>query len=165
MQLKIVVFPVFVRPMMPQLRAIIESFFDFKKGRAKLKILASSEKKWTLLAANSILYYFCSRFDWWNQFVQWCNGSTADFGSACLGSNPGWTTIKHKTLYQRVLCFKSPDAWKENIFLPIGLWLNKMLYICSVLRGKEKLGGWSPFFIENRKCWKENKLNGGLKRF
>jgi len=45
MQLKIVVFPVFVRPMMPQLRAIIESFFDFKKGRAKLKILASSEKK------------------------------------------------------------------------------------------------------------------------
>lgn len=22
----------------------------------------------------------------------WCNGSTADFGSACLGSNPGGST-------------------------------------------------------------------------
>lgn len=30
--------------------------------------------------------------------VQWCNGSTADFGSACLGSNPGWTTVKPGTL-------------------------------------------------------------------
>ena len=25
--------------------------------------------------------------------VLWCNGSTAVFGSACLGSNPGKTTI------------------------------------------------------------------------
>ena len=24
--------------------------------------------------------------------VQWCNGSTPDFGSVSLGSNPGWTT-------------------------------------------------------------------------
>ena len=24
--------------------------------------------------------------------VSWCNGSTADFGSACLGSNPNETT-------------------------------------------------------------------------
>lgn len=23
--------------------------------------------------------------------VSWCNGSTADFGSACLGSSPGET--------------------------------------------------------------------------
>ena len=27
-----------------------------------------------------------------NHTDRWCNGSTADFGSACLGSNPGWTT-------------------------------------------------------------------------
>jgi len=26
------------------------------------------------------------------RIVRWCNGSTADFGSACLGSNPGRTT-------------------------------------------------------------------------
>jgi hypothetical protein len=31
---------------------------------------------------------------------RWCNGSTADFGSACLGSNPGRsTTAKQKPLY------------------------------------------------------------------
>ena len=23
---------------------------------------------------------------------QWCNGSTTDFGSVSLGSNPGWST-------------------------------------------------------------------------
>ena len=27
------------------------------------------------------------------RIVLWCNGSTAVFGSACLGSNPGKTTI------------------------------------------------------------------------
>lgn len=27
-------------------------------------------------------------------FVPWCNGSTAVFGTACLGSNPGGTTFK-----------------------------------------------------------------------
>ena len=26
------------------------------------------------------------------KFVLWCNGSTTDFGSVCLGSNPGGTT-------------------------------------------------------------------------
>ena len=26
--------------------------------------------------------------------VSWCNGSTTDFDSVCLGSNPGETTIK-----------------------------------------------------------------------
>jgi hypothetical protein len=26
-------------------------------------------------------------------FVPWCNGSTPDFGSVSLGSNPGGTTI------------------------------------------------------------------------
>ena len=33
--------------------------------------------------------------------VRWCNGSTADFGSACLGSSPGRTT-KRKTHYRAV---------------------------------------------------------------
>lgn len=28
------------------------------------------------------------------RIVLWCNGSTAVFGSACLGSNPGKTTHK-----------------------------------------------------------------------
>ena len=26
-----------------------------------------------------------------HEIVPWCNGSTADFGSACPGSNPGGT--------------------------------------------------------------------------
>ena len=30
--------------------------------------------------------------------VSWCNGSTAVFGSACLGSNPGETTINRNTI-------------------------------------------------------------------
>ena len=28
--------------------------------------------------------------------VSWCNGSTADSGSVCLGSNPSETTNKQK---------------------------------------------------------------------
>lgn len=28
-----------------------------------------------------------------SEFVQWCNGSTSDSGSACEGSNPSWTTF------------------------------------------------------------------------
>ena len=32
--------------------------------------------------------------------VEWCNGSTADFGSACQGSNPCSTTNKMKTCYE-----------------------------------------------------------------
>ena len=28
-----------------------------------------------------------------NDNDQWCNGSTTDFGSASLGSSPGWSTL------------------------------------------------------------------------
>ena len=35
--------------------------------------------------------YFCNRIQM-NEGVEWCNGSTADFGSACQGSNPCSTT-------------------------------------------------------------------------
>ena len=28
------------------------------------------------------------------RIVSWCNGSTTVFGTVCLGSNPGETTIK-----------------------------------------------------------------------
>ena len=34
-------------------------------------------------------FYFCIGI------VLWCNGSTAVFGSACLGSNPGKTTYTY----------------------------------------------------------------------
>lgn len=33
--------------------------------------------------------------------VLWCNGSTAVFGSACPGSNPGKTTHKKMTASRR----------------------------------------------------------------
>ena len=39
--------------------------------------------------------YLCNalgRKSWALRIVLWCNGSTAVFGSACLGSNPGKTT-------------------------------------------------------------------------
>ena len=36
-----------------------------------------NNKKWIIFAA---------------QIVRWCNGSTADFDSACSGSSPGRTT-------------------------------------------------------------------------
>ena len=29
---------------------------------------------------------------------QWCNGSTTVFGTVCLGSNPGWSTLETLTL-------------------------------------------------------------------
>ena len=35
--------------------------------------------------------YLCTRIQM-NEGVEWCNGSTADFGSACQGSNPCSTT-------------------------------------------------------------------------
>jgi hypothetical protein len=37
-------------------------------------------------------------------FVPWCNGSTVDFGSACLGSNPGGTANEDPQT-MRVFCF------------------------------------------------------------
>lgn len=36
-------------------------------------------------------------------FVSWCNGSTTVFGTVCLGSNPGETTILKALKYQMVL--------------------------------------------------------------
>ncbi|MBO5272413.1 MAG: hypothetical protein J6B30_06325 [Muribaculaceae bacterium] len=41
--------------------------------------------------------YLCNalgRKSWAIRIVLWCNGSTAVFGSACLGSSPGKTTKK-----------------------------------------------------------------------
>ncbi len=37
------------------------------------------------------MYYFCTSK---KPIVPWCNGSTADFGSAGSGSSPGGTTKK-----------------------------------------------------------------------
>ena len=36
-------------------------------------------------------------------FAQWCNGSTTDSGSVCLGSSPGWAT-------------KSDKYWPRGVF-------------------------------------------------
>ena len=46
-------------------------------------------------------------------FVSWCNGSTTDFGSVCLGSNPGETTPEAAlkaafTLYTGILRLARP---------------------------------------------------------
>lgn len=46
---------------------------------------------------NHKIYYLCTALGTYigmleQRIVLWCNGSTAVFGSACLGSNPGKTT-------------------------------------------------------------------------
>jgi hypothetical protein len=55
--------------------------------------------------------YFCTPF----RIELWCNGSTTDFGSVCLGSNPSSSTAKTGLLTNRffyALFLKSffPDA-------------------------------------------------------
>ena len=44
--------------------------------------------------------------------VLWCNGSTTVFGSVCLGSNPGKTTIREEGNLKA--------AWFLSSFLPTG---------------------------------------------
>lgn len=61
---------------------------------------------------NHKIYYLCTALGTYigmleQRIVLWCNGSTAVFGSACLGSNPGKTTFKslngHKKLFSDLL--------------------------------------------------------------
>ena len=39
---------------------------------------------------------FASQFKNWSGIELWCNGSTTDFGSVCLGSNPSSSTLSSK---------------------------------------------------------------------
>ena len=40
-------------------------------------------------------HYLCIAFQGKHMMIGlWCNGSTTGFGSVCLGSNPGRTTLK-----------------------------------------------------------------------
>ena len=41
--------------------------------------------------------------------VQWCNGSTPDFGSVSPGSSPGWTTQRSRT-----------EKSVRDFFIPVG---------------------------------------------
>ena len=47
------------------------------------------------------------------KIVLWCNGSTAVFGSACLGSNPGKTTEKSDYLCSRF--FRAYTSRKKGV--------------------------------------------------
>lgn len=51
---------------------------------------------------NKIISIFARRFKRM-VIVPWCNGSTTDFGSVCLGSNPGGTT--KNPAHRRVFLF------------------------------------------------------------
>ena len=68
--------------------------FPSKKGKIGVKQQKKSKKFGYLVKGT----YLCSALDdmhrLGNRIVLWCNGSTAVFGSACLGSNPGKTTLK-----------------------------------------------------------------------
>ncbi len=85
-------------------------------------------------------FYLCSALErhpctlWANRIVLWCNGSTAVFGSACLGSNPGKTTflVAKSLKNQRFSGFSLP------ILSPVGLHI--------AWRGDVQLGMKSCFF-------------------
>ena len=42
---------------------------------------------------------FAAAFQLKPPIVSWCNGSTTDFGSVCLGSNPGETTLQKANIF------------------------------------------------------------------
>ncbi len=68
------------------------------------------------LGSKKFFYTFAALF-----FVRWCNGSTADFGSACSGSNPdGTTDIFWNPLYTSSL---------EGIFIFRGMNIQDMQLI------------------------------------
>ena len=43
------------------------------------------------------------------RIVLWCNGSTAVFGSACLGSNPGKTTSIGCVIWTQPILFRAVE--------------------------------------------------------
>ena len=51
---------------------------------------------------------------WSFRIVLWCNGSTAVFGSACPGSNPGKTTLKNTADQLGQLCFFVKNPFKKH---------------------------------------------------
>ncbi len=54
-------------------------------------LLFKFEKKKHLNLDTTFFFYLCTPIE--AEIVRWCNGSTADFGSACPGSNPSRTTV------------------------------------------------------------------------
>ncbi len=60
--------------------------------------------------------YLCTAF----VIDQWCNGSTAVFGTACLGSNPGWSTNKSTHFFMNVVSFFRV-FWGETYVSPFFL--------------------------------------------
>lgn len=74
--------------------------FEDRKGR----YFDKASKKMISACRNYNSFIFLQPVSVKKQIVQWCNGSTADFGSACLGSNPGWTTKGLILLGSRFFC-------------------------------------------------------------
>ena len=44
----------------------------------------------------------------------WCKGSTTDFDSVCLGSNPGNPTEKDKLVYDRFVLFSFQERERKG---------------------------------------------------
>lgn len=76
------------------------------------------------------------------EFELWCNGSTTDFGSVCLGSNPSSSTNKKKPLSSvAFFCLSiSPQIWKkvENVFPATN---------CLAIYSKQLVASRETFFI------------------
>ena len=54
-----------------------------------------------------------------NALVRWCNGSTADFGSACSGSNPDRTTRQYTdpAMVAGFVILRKPGVnWEDFLF-------------------------------------------------
>ena len=82
------------------------------------KNLVSSEKGCTFAPAFRVRKAY-SEFKIHNSeliIVLWCNGSTSDSGSACLGSNPGRTT-ESADKYQRFMFVYTPNTFKSKLLI------------------------------------------------
>ncbi len=61
--------------------------------------------------------------------VQWCNGSTAVFGTACGGSSPPWTT-QQKPLKGGFCCvYTIPSRHRKHTSKPHVFLHKKFIYI------------------------------------
>ena len=67
-----------------------------------IRIFAFRKRRLDLIATHCYLLQYVA-FE--TTIVQWCNGSTPDFGSVSPGSSPGWTTKKDRCSHEHLSFF------------------------------------------------------------
>lgn len=99
----------------------------------------------SFLCFNGIFYYFCATIC---VNVRWCNGSTADFGSACLGSNPGRTTKRKAQKHSWCSCvtWGKEQEWRG---LTVPFIIGTMMITEELVKNliEEHIAGTSNFLV------------------